>query len=566
MKKRIRWKGIALALLTLIVSVGGACVYNNTSQAINIKGKGDVATDIYDVTGNVVTEIPEGWSYLGEMSNEKKPAVKMRVDVNKNAMEFTISIGKAKNENVAEGTTDREISGYSFYFMPFYKCIYLRFGNFKTAAVFDHEFKESFDLEIGVTKNDEVYIYIDNEFVGSWQDPDADYRKIGPYVTAAKYPDGTPSVKLTTLHNTTKIPVEYIVNGEEKSDEEAIIADTRIIEGKTSTISLTENISETYKATINEVLLNGEVLPMLEKSEGNVKYYELQGKANDILTVKLDKKTLSVDEPEKIFDLADAFGVTSSTIPGGVAGGNMIEDGKRYTTNSAFRFKTTLPADGNRFRWGIYSDQPSPYGYSGFVFTLKPNVAIINNMYEDPILEVPNDFIQPGNTYYIESGMVKCYENGNYKYNRIYLKMGKSLDDMKMIAYYDSRERGAYGTTVCFVGLDSKEPFTVSTANDTKTITDVSTQKNKDNLDTYIAFREEQKSLYYPTISATYDDSSAVEKPAEIKLYVKEGKKLTKLMVSGKDVTEQVKTSEDGAYIYVIPKVAQDIQFAYIIE
>ena len=179
---------------------------------------------------------------------------------------------------------------------------------------------------------------------------------------------------------------------------------------------------------------------------------------------------------------------------------------------------------------------------------------------------IQNNEIKAGKTYYVECGMVKCYEEGNYKYNRWYIKLGESLDKLEQVCWYDSRERASYGSTVSFIGQDFEETFTVHSTYDVKTIQDVSSQANKAQLETYTVYRKERPNLFYPDSVVEYTDASKAKTPAAIKLKPKKGTKLVSLIVSGVNVTDKVVISETGECVYELPSVTQDITFSYIIK
>lgn len=554
-----------------------------TLESLTTKGyipveKNIEATDFYDVSQYASKYLNEGVNYLGELKNAKNSAIKMQVNVNKDAEEFGVVLGKTVKDKVDEDLADENVSGWSVWIKPTYNAIYIYHGYWKLATIAQCEIPENFELEVGSRDayyengkyyGYEVYVKIDGKTVASWIDDNVANRKLGNYVLAYVNANANARVTMSTLYPTVTLPVQYVVNGETSNKVDAIQTETKVVVGKPSKITITTKTAAEYKYTTESVLLSDKVLTALDIKDApkGVVTYEVTAKKNDKIVLNLIRKTLTVDEPAAILDVYDIRGSESVTAPGLMAGpvGNMIQDGERQRTNSALRFKVTMPANGASVRWGMYSDQASSWGWNGFIAGIQPGRVGIYSMVYQPSNVVQTDVIKAGETYYVECGMVKCYEDGHYKYNRQYLKIGKSLADLELVVWHDSRERGGYGTTVSLIGMDLEEPYTIYSTYDVMSITDVSTQENKDKLATYTVYREEQKCVYYPETVVGYTDISKAKVPAAIKLYVKEGMKLTKLTVSGANVTNKVKRADDGAYIYELPSVTKDIKFAYTI-
>ena len=540
--------------------------------------KNITATDYFDASGYASRKLHNGTTYMGELDNAKNSAIKMRVNVNKDAEEFAITLGKTQKV-LHEDTVDENVSGWSVWIKPKYDCIVIQYGYYQTAKKIFTTIPEDFVLEVGSRHSYyqngkyygyEVYVKIDGVTVGNWIDDNINNRKLGHHVLAYVNPMANADVTLSTLYATTVLPVEYIINGENAEKPDAVTAETTVVPGKASKLRFTTVTAETYTIKTQGVTLNDTLLTALEieNEQDNVETYEVTAKKGDKIVVKLQKRILTIDEPTTIMDLYDVTGAQQISVPGLGTGaaGNMISNGERQRVNSAIQFKVTMPETGGSVRWGMYSDNGNSWGYNGFIVGLAPGRAGIYNMLYSSLSVNSTNLIQAGKTLYVESGMVKCYEDGNYKYNRLYVKVGDSLDNLTQVAWYDSRERGAYGTTVSFIGMDYKEAYTVHTIGTVRTITDVSTNENKEKLVNYTVFKENRPAVYYPDTVMAYNDASNTKEPASIKLYPQEGMELESLIVSGVNVISNVQKTEDGGYIYVLPSVKNNIQFSYVIK
>ena len=119
-----------------------------------------------------------------------------------------------------------------------------------------------------------------------------------------------------------------------------------------------------------------------------------------------------------------------------------------------------------------------------------------------------SSYFAPGNNVCVELGIVKCYENGLYKYDRWYIKAGKTADTMETVAWYDSVERGHYGGHFSCNGTDMEESYFLYSLKDIYTITDVSSDANKAQMRTYERWGEHIAELYFPAALEGYSRNS----------------------------------------------------------
>ncbi len=556
--------------------------YDVVLESLTTKGyvpteKNVKTTDIYDASGYALMSLSEGLNYLGELHAEKNSAIKLRVQAPLDTEEFGISIGKAVDYTITEDVTDASVSGWNLWFRPKYDNIEIQYGYYKKGTSFTHDFAESFILEVGSRDvyyengkyyGYEVYVKIDGKTVGSWLDDNVKKRTVGKHVmaTLATVED----VTFETLYDTITLPVEYVVNGNVQDKAESVKADTKVVTGKPSKITITTHINAECKMYNRGVALNEESLtPLADKdSLAGRDVYEVTAKKGDKIVLTLEKRELTVDKASLILDMYDISGKQSLTVPGMLAGalGNMMYDGERARTNSALRFKVTMPQNGGSIRWSMYSDSRTAWGFNGFVAGLSNGKATLYSVTYNELAKGHTQLVSPGKTLYVECGMVKCYEDGNYKYNRFYIKGGESLDKLEQLCWYDSRERGGYGTTVSFLGMDLQADYTVHSTKSTYALTDISTQTNKDKLDTYEVYKETKVAVYYPERVVSYQKLTENITPAEIKIHPKDGKTLGSLIVNGQDVTKQVERLEDDSYSYRLPSVTGNVKFAYTIK
>lgn len=556
--------------------------YDVVLESLTTKGyvpteKNIKATDIYDISGYASMSLSEGLNYLGQLQAEKNSAIKMRVKAPLDTEEFGISIGKSVAHTITEDVTDASVSGWNLWFRPTYDNIEIQYGYYKKGTSFTYDFSESFVLEVGSRDvyyengkyyGYEVYVKIDGKTIGSWLDEDVKKRTIGTHVMASLAT--VEDVTFETLYDTVTLPVEYVVNGTVQDKVDNVKADTKVVAGKPSKITISTLIHAESKLYNRGVALNETTLTPLDAKDtpAGKDVYEVTADKGDKVVLTLERRELTVDQPDVILDMYEISNKQSLTVPGMLSGplGNMMRDGERARTNSALRFKVTMPQVGGSVRWSMYSDSKTAWGFNGFVAGLSNGKATLYSITYNELAKGNTRLISPGKTLYVECGMVKCYEDGNYKYNRFYIMVGESLDKLEQVCWYDSRERGGYGTTVSFLGMDLQTDYTVNSTNKTCTITDVSAQAEKDKLATYEVYKELKTAVYYPERVLSYQKITENTTPAEIKIYPQEGKTLRSLTVNGKDVTSQTKRMEDGSYSYQLPSVTQNVKFAYTIK
>ena len=538
--------------------------------------KNILVTDLFDASGIASKVLPVGTTYLGEISGEKNAGMKMHVSVNQDAEEFGIAFGKAVENQTHEGVKDAEVSGWMLWFKPKWNLISLDTGYFHRQEDFGYVFPKEFDLEVGSRdvyyKNGkyygyEVYVKIDGETVVQWMDNDIKARKLGRHVTAFINGNANANVTISTLYPKTTLPVDFVINGEIEKNVESVLAETTVVTGKPSKIAVSISLHPDYNLINERVTLAGkDITPM--STDKLVNIYEVTAQKDDKVVVYLDKRQLKAETPETVFDFYEMSGFSELNIPGlGYASaGNMIQNGEAKTTNSALQFKVTLPKDGQMIRVGAWSDQKYVWGWNGFVGGIAAGKATIWSVGYDQLATGQSAMLKGGETVYVEFGMVKCYENNNYKYNRIYIKAGTNLENLEQICWYDSRERGGFGTTVSFLGLESDTDYLVESTQPVYSIVDQSGQADKDQVAVYEVFDKEMKKVYYPSQTIGYKDAQSIKTPASIKICPKEGKKVVKLIVSGKDVTNRIELSKDGTVSYTLPSVTENITFSYTIK
>ena len=522
--------------------------------------------DFFDATGYAEkTVTPNECTYLGELKS-KNSALKMNVDMTKTTGEFKIALGKKDKTTI----WDVEESGYQFWFRPASNQIFIGYGMSEYATLVSHEFSENFVLEVGAKdvyhENGKyygymVYIKIDGKEVTSWVDENVKSRKLGTAIVA--YGSADSDIVLSTLYSTYKLPVVYDLNGKDKDSTKFASAESLVVLNKPSKITITTKKDPTYTVNYNGTTHKKETLEEIEvpNAQIGVYTYEVKASKGDKVVVHLETKKLSTDKAE-VYDIYDVMKVPSITVESGKEGlvGSTVDEHGRNRINTAVQLKVTIPESFNQIRWSMFSDLSNIWGYNGFIVKLLNNkVGIYYTVNESKLAESNCSLVQPNTTLYFESGVVKCYEEGNYKYDRYYVKVGKTLDSMELVTWFDSRERGGYGTTIAAYGMDVPNSFTISSVGSVKTMTDVSTQTNKEKLATYETFDTTNYAVYYP-------ESVSTNASATIKLYTKDGAALKSLTVAGRNVIADVKQSEDGCYTYTIQKVTADVKFSYVIQ
>ena len=488
---------------------------------------------------------------LGSMDNFINKSIKMNVKVNKDASEFKIATAKKDKINM----WDLEASGWQFWFRPASSQIFIGYGVSEYAEVTSFEFPEEFELEIGARKvyyqngkymGVRIFINIDGKEVLSWIDTDAS-RILGEYIVSYAADDS--NITLSTLYPTKELPVTYLVNGEAQTEFALADVTSTVVVGKDSRISVEILKDKNSYVDYKRILLNDQELePEEEKTDvfaGNYTYMLTTPKKSERLIVELETYELTTDEA-KVFDFYEVAGTEAITVKTGEDRGigNLIDNGNACGVNTAMQFIVDIPKEFNSIRVGILGDSTGVWGFRGSLLNIQNGKVLIQYPATQRTLsQAASSLFAPGSSVAIEFGIVKCYADGVYKYDRAYVKAGNSIDDMELITWYDNTQRGAYGTGVMSRGTDIEGVnFTLRSAKELHKVTDASEQKVSE--------------VFYPTYVIGGSQ-------AEIKLYTEEGQKLNSLTVAGKRVNASV--AEDGAYVYQTSKISDDVKFAYTI-
>ena len=409
-----------------------------------------------------------------------------------------------------------------------------------------------------------VYLLINGEEIASWEDMNFD-RPLGNCVMLLTSQDS--QAGLSTLKKTAKLPVETVVNGEVAEASEFVEVISQVVFGQPSKISVLYHSDYNTKVTLKGLYLNGTLLQPIEGTDGK-QVYSLEAPAEtDQLRVEMEVKTLTVDEPVQIFDLFDTSGKAAIEVKGkqyGVSLGAMVSPEGQAAVNSAVRFRLQLPNQFNQVPIGILGDVSTLWGNSGALFQITPSqVHFCHPASMTRLASYASDWFAPGSNVCVELGIVKCYENGLYKYDRWYIKAGKTEDTMETVAWYDSVERGHYGGHFSCNGTDMEQSYFLYSLKDIYTITDISSEENKNKLRTYERWGENVPELYFPTALECYSDVASAPKTGVISFFTKPGTKLSAFTVNGVDVTKDVQIGADGAYCYTITALNNHIYFAY---
>jgi hypothetical protein len=361
--------------------------------------------------------------------------------------------------------------------------------------------------------------------------------------------------------------VETVVNGETVESSEFVEVISQVVSGAPSKISVLYHSDFNNKVTMKGLYLNGTLLQPVQSENGKQVYVLDAPAQTDQLRVELEVKELKVDEPVQIFDLFDTSGKASFEVRGkqyGVSLGAMVGPEGQAEVNSAVRFRIQLPNQFNQIPIGILGDVSTLWGNSGALFQITPSqVHLCHPAAMVRMASFASDWFAPGNNVCVELGIVKCYENGLYKYDRWYVKAGKTADTMEIVAWYDSVERGHYGGHFSCNGTDMEESYFLYSLKNIYTITDVSSEDNKAQLRTYERWGKNVPELYFPSALEGYSDIASASKAGVISFFTKPGTSLSSFTVNGKDVTKDVQIGEDGAYCYYITEINNHITFAY---
>ena len=411
---------------------------------------------------------------------------------------------------------------------------------------------KAFELELGMTDfyssskeklGNKIYVKIDGEEVLSFLDKDAN-RARGNLLCAYT----TSPVTMITKYGYCTIPVTYVVNGETVEDSQYITVNTDVVAGKKSIIDIAlGNKDEFTSVVIQRILLNGEQIKPISDKKG-VYVYELESPSqNDEITVEIQVHSLTVDDAE-VYDLYELTGKKEIIIPAYSVDqiGTLFADGQEGVLNRAIRFAYYIPKTGGGLRLGYGSDTSDIWSRVGTHIEIGCGFATISHGFHVSALSSGNtDIFQPDSWSIVEVGIVKCYEDGVYKYDRWYVKAGKTLEEMELITYYDSTQR--YDSTLNIMARtpDTGDDFVLASTLDVRQVTDVSKETAK----------SEARAVFKPLFLKGESVTIAV--------FPVEGKTLESLYVDGQKV-ETVLTS-DGSYVFVREAAEEDVQFSYVL-
>ncbi len=509
-----------------------------------------VPVDIFDVSQYATMELkPSTTMHLGDLEQFVGKSLKMKVNGNTDATEFKIGVAKTSTNNFWEPAG----AGWQFWIRPESGKVYIGYGITEFAEFADYEFPEQYELEVGARKvyykngkymGVRLFVNIDGQEIVSWIDKDAN-RLVGDHVLF--YASQDCNATISTLYATKELPVSYLVNGEEQAECDLVTVNSTIVVGKDSRVNVDIAKDKDRYVDYKSFRMTGiEQLPDAERTdafEGKYTYLLKEPKDTEQLVIELNTYVLTTDEAQ-ILDFYDVAGVDSISVKSGedMGVGNMMMNGNPCGVNTAMQFVVDIPHKFNSIRVTILGDNPNVWSVNGALLNIqKERVFLQNPANQATFAQASDKMFSEGNSIYVEFGIVKCYADGIYRYDRAYVKAGMGADDMKLLAWYDNTERGGYGSGVVCRGLDTEGvSYTLRSMKNLHKLTDVSEQKMPE--------------VYYPKYVAHGSDAS-------ITLYTAEGEKLQSLSVAGKTV-ETVLT-DDGAYVYQIADVSKDINFAY---
>ena len=515
--------------------------------------------DFYDASSYASVDLVKNDCLnLGTLDNFINSSIKMNVKVNKDAYEFKIATAKTSDNTI----WDIEASGWQFWFRPSSNQVFIGYGMSEYAEVIGHEFSEEFELEIGTRnvhfKNGKfygvcVFVNIDGEEVLSWIDTDTS-RTLGKNIIA--YASGDADVRISTLYETQTLPVSYVVNGKESDTCDLVSVIPQVVLGKPSKVNVTVKKTSDLYVVYEAFKLSGKEIEALSENSGTYSYLLEKPSKSDAIQLEIRTQKITVDTPV-VLDFFDVTGVSSRTIKTqeDAALGNMIYDGNACRANSAMRCVIDFSNIVNNVRFSLLGDWISVWGYSGFIVNFSGGKILIQYpATQRTLAEEQCALIQPGSSVVVEAGIVKCYVDGVYKFDRYYVKAGEDTDELEMVTWYDSTWRGGYGTGVNARGTDEEgEYFTLRSTKNVYSITDISAKSEKEKLGSYTQFGNTEYALSY--------SKEAVEgSKTFIKICPKEGMKLQSLTVNGKRVKATL--AKDGTYIYEFT-IRENVKFAY---
>ncbi len=542
-----------------------------TSEGVTLREMDPKVYDYFDLTGFTTDTVPGGSTVcLGQTGASTNVGVRMKMDLSTKATEVRLALSKQQADNF----WDAAGSGWQVWLRPRWDMLYIAHGENDFEVIMGYDFSRSFTLEFGtrdvVLEKDgkyvstycrKVYVKIDGKEVASWEDTDFG-RPLGKNVMLLNSMDSTAAV--STLKKTATLPVEILVNGEAVENCEFLKFDPQVVVGEDNKISLIYSSDAANKIIFGGLYRNGEKLEPLEENGGKVSYLLDNASGDDRLKVELTARELTVEEPTQVFDLFNVAGKDALEVPAHttVSIGAMVTEAGPAAVNSAVRFAIRIPKVFNQAQITILGDTDSPWSNSGAMLQITPNqVNLCHPAMVRRMASFPSDLFAPGSLVCVEFGIVKCYENGIYKYDRWYVKAGKTAEEMSLVGWYDSVERGHYGAHFVCQGSDMEQSYYLYSMKDVYSLKDESSAENKALLRTYRQLGMDRPELYYPEALVGYATLDRAEKAGRISLYTKPGTKLERLTVNGQAV--EVTVGLDGAYSYTLPSVTGDIRFAY---
>ncbi|MBQ8757172.1 MAG: hypothetical protein IJZ48_02880 [Oscillospiraceae bacterium] len=411
---------------------------------------------------------------------------------------------------------------------------------------------EHSEVEIGITDffgsnkkllGKKIYLKADGKEVLAYLDEDAS-RVRGNYLCAYT----TTPITLATKYDYFTIPVTYVVNGETVESSAYVTTGTDVVAGRPSLIDVAlGNKTEFTSVKMEQVLLNGQPIKAVSEKKGVYVFVLENPSANDQLEVQIQVRNLTVDEAD-VYDLYDLTGKKEIILHANSANqiGTLFADGKEGILNRAIRFAYYIPKTGGGLRLGYGSDTSDIWSRVGTHIEIWCGFATISHGFHVSALSSGNtDVFQPDSWSIVEVGIVKCYEEGVYKYDRWYVKAGSTLDTMELITYYDSTQRYDSSLNIMVRTPDTGDDFVLTSTLEIGQVTDESEETAKN--EATVAF----KPLFRKG------------ETVKIVVYPKAGKALESLTVNGQTV-ETVLTS-DGGYVFTLENAQEDVHFSYVL-
>ena len=420
-------------------------------------------------------------------------------------------------------------------------------------ASVDGTFPQKVELEVGImdfydsSKNlsgKKVYMKIDGKEELSYLDKDTNRARGNLLCAYTSSP-----VTLATKYDYITIPVTYMVNGEKVENSKYITANTDVIAGKKSVFDVAlGNKDEFTSVSMQQVLLNGQPIKPVSDKKG-VYVFELENPSDsDELTVQIQVHNLTVDEAN-VYDLYELTGKKKIVIPAGSVNqiGTFFADGQERVQNRAIRFAYYIPKTGGGLRLGYGSDTSDIWSRVGTHIEIWCGFATISNGFHVSALSSNNtDIFKADSWSVVEVGVVKCYEDGVYKYDRWYVKAGQTADELELITYYDSTQRADGTLNIMARTPDIGDDFVLASTLEVRQVTDVSEEAAKEAA--AVAF----KPLFLKG------------ETVKIAVFPKEGNKLESLYVNGEKV--EATLTSDGGYIYLLGNAEADVEFSYTLS